>query len=31
MKVSADFKVRGGIHTIASREHTAKKAGKKRR
>jgi 7-cyano-7-deazaguanine reductase len=28
MKVSADYKVRGGIHTVASREHTA---GKKRR
>ncbi len=22
MKVSADYKVRGGIHTVASREHT---------
>ncbi len=23
MKVSADYKVRGGIHTVASREHTS--------
>jgi 7-cyano-7-deazaguanine reductase len=28
MKVSADYKVRGGIHTVASREY---KGGKKRR
>lgn len=27
MKVTADYRVRGGIHTVASREHTA---GKKR-
>lgn len=25
MKVSADYKVRGGIHTVASREHTGSK------
>ena len=31
MKVSADYKVRGGIHTIASREHRTKKGKRKRR
>lgn len=25
MKVIADYKVRGGVHTVASREHTARK------
>ena len=28
MKVVADYKVRGGIHTVASREYVAKKSGK---
>ena len=28
MKVAADYKVRGGVHTVASREYTLKKARK---
>ena len=28
MKVTADYKVRGGVHTVASREYTLKKARK---
>jgi 7-cyano-7-deazaguanine reductase len=28
MKVTADYKVRGGVHTVASREYTRKKSGR---
>ncbi len=28
MKVAADYKVRGGLHTVAAREYRAKKKGK---